>query len=824
VQHAHQKGIIHRDLKPSNVLVSRHDTTAMVKVIDFGVAKALAQQLTDKTCFTGVAQMIGTPLYMSPEQAGMSDLDIDTRSDIYALGVLLYELLTGATPFDRERFKQAPYDEICRIIRDEEPPRPSTRLAQSTETLASISAQRHMEPAKLTRLVRGELDWIVMKALEKDRNHRYESASAFAADVQRYLHDEPVLACPPSAAYRVRKFIRRQKRSLAAAAVLGAALLAAVAGVGWAIRDRGARQAAVEQEANLALKDAARWEEQKKWAEALSAAKRAEGLLAGGGSDDLLERIRELRRDVEMVLSLETAQLQGLDGPGFSSDLMDAAYLKAFRDYGIDVEALPADRAAELIHDRPIRLELSGALDLWAMCRPSRMPLLLSIVRAADPDEWRNRVRDALPRLDRHEPGALTGLASPDQVQTLPPQDLCFIGCVLARGGRLDDAIALLRDAQQRHPDDFWINWSLAGMLERKPSARDDLVRYYSAALALRPSSGVCMHCLGKALLNSGRPDEAMPYFRKVLELEPSLQAAHMGLGDALAKVGRLDESIAEYRKVLDLQPRSPQAERKLGFALWRNGRPEEAVAFWKKAFEDCLYYGATPAGANAILGKELAQVGRWSEAADAFERALELDPKIHDYWCNAAALRAAAGDLEGYRRTCRGMVKRFGNTPQPQTAERTARACLLLPDSLDAADSDRVQKLADRAVTGTEKAPFYRFFVLAKGLADYRVGRNDDAVKRLPQFGPKPAGVHWDATGFAVLAMAQHGLGRDDEARASLARAKAILVAMPDPARGQLFGVGWLDWLHARVLCHEAEELLKKESATRNQPSKDRH
>jgi eukaryotic-like serine/threonine-protein kinase len=165
IQHAHQKGIIHRDLKPSNVLVSRHDTTPMVKVIDFGVAKALGQVLTDKTLFTGISQMIGTPLYMSPEQAGMSDLDIDTRSDIYSLGVLLYELLTGTTPIDKGRFTQAAYDEIRRIIREEEPPRPSTRLSDSKETLPSISALRGMEPAKLTRLVRGDLDWIVMKPI-----------------------------------------------------------------------------------------------------------------------------------------------------------------------------------------------------------------------------------------------------------------------------------------------------------------------------------------------------------------------------------------------------------------------------------------------------------------------------------------------------------------------------------------------------------------------------------------------------------------------------------------------------------------------------------
>jgi WD40 repeat protein/serine/threonine protein kinase len=229
VQHAHQKGIIHRDLKPSNVLVTLDDGRPLVKVIDFGIAKALGEQLTDKSLFTGFAQMIGTPLYMSPEQAALSNVDVDTRSDIYALGVLLYELLTGTTPFAKERFQETGYDEIRRIIREEEPPKPSTRMSTLGQAASTISANRRSDPRRLSQLFRGELDWIVMKALEKDRNRRYESSSALAADVQRYLGNEPVLACPPSAWYRFRKLARRNRRALVTVSAL---TLAALVGVG----------------------------------------------------------------------------------------------------------------------------------------------------------------------------------------------------------------------------------------------------------------------------------------------------------------------------------------------------------------------------------------------------------------------------------------------------------------------------------------------------------------------------------------------------------------------------------------------------------------
>jgi WD40 repeat protein/serine/threonine protein kinase len=232
VQHAHQKGIIHRDLKPSNILVAPYDGKPVVKVIDFGVAKAAGQQLTDRTLVTGFGAIVGTLEYMSPEQAELNNQDIDTRSDIYSLGVLLYELLTGSTPFSHKALDAAGLLDTLRTIREQEPTKPSKKLS-TAERLPTLAANRGTEPAKLTKLIRGELDWIVMKALEKDRSRRYETASAFAADVQRYLRDEPVEACPPSAWYRFRKFARRNQRGLLTAAVVALAVLltAAVSGV-----------------------------------------------------------------------------------------------------------------------------------------------------------------------------------------------------------------------------------------------------------------------------------------------------------------------------------------------------------------------------------------------------------------------------------------------------------------------------------------------------------------------------------------------------------------------------------------------------------------
>jgi tetratricopeptide (TPR) repeat protein len=668
IQHAHQKGIIHRDIKPTNILVAEYDQQPLPKVIDFGVAKAISQPLTKQTMFTGLGQIVGTLEYMSPEQAELASQDIDTRTDIYALGVLLYELLTGSTPFDKQRLRSVGWEEILRIIHEEEPPKPSTRLENShqvtrnepgsvtptkcvgapvTTTLASIAAVRGTEPARLTKLVRGELDWIVMKALEKDRARRYQTASALAADLQNYLNDEPVVACPPSAAYRFAKFARRNNGRLSAASVLAVSLLVAVSGIGWAVRDRSARQAEEKRERSerqarvithleLILADVDRLMKGQKWDEALAFARRAEAALTGGDVDGTTRiKIANRLKDLEFVARLEQIRMScasTVDGEfNYSGSLRN--YRQAFQEFGIDLEAegVPEEVIRRLTAGDGIGVPVAAALDDWvAMHRyplglenPGWQPLV-NLACQLDPDPVRDWLRGTWAQSVTPELQAeLQKLAESDDLGRQPPVTLLVLAQSLARANLADLQERILRHAQGQYPSDFWVNFVLGYRLD-DAKLFDEASKCFSMALAVKPTSAAAHNNVGYSLSKVKKDDEAIVCYRKAIQLDPTFVRAHTNLGVALDNQGKLDEAIACHSRAIELDPTYAQAHNNLGVALKAQGKLDEAIVCYHKAIE----LDPKLAEAHNNLGVVLHRQKKLDEALASYRKAIELHPK----------------------------------------------------------------------------------------------------------------------------------------------------------------------------------------------------
>jgi tetratricopeptide (TPR) repeat protein len=651
VQHAHQKGVIHRDLKPSNVLVTVHDTVPVVKVIDFGVAKALGQELTDKTLFTGFAQMVGTPLYMSPEQAGQSGVDVDTRSDIYSLGVLLYELLTGTTPFDKARLKELGYDELRRIVREEEPPKPSTRISTLGKAATTVSAQRKSDPKRLSKLFRGELDWIVMKCLEKDRNRRYETASTLAADVQHYLRDEPVLACPPSAAYRLRKFVRRYKTRLTTTGVIVLALLGVAGTLGWSLwreqeatREQALRDAALDASVKNTLDEAETFARDAKIAEFSAAIGRAEKLLKAAGREGFPVRLLELKNELAVAQDLEDIDSNPKTEEFLWGHEADAAYVKAFAKAGIDVTASPAE-AAERIRARTIRRELVRALDRWAFMRHRSethgggtktrpdWKQLLGIAAAADvdPDGLRNQVREALKQVDNRK--TLQSLAATADVRRLPVESLVLLANALYESGGKDEAMGLSRRAVLVHPGNWWLThhlgyWSLIA----QPPQYDEAIRYSTACMAVRPRNPHTLINMGKAQREKKALPEALATFSHLLELHPTEATAWKLRGLLYLQLGQDEKALADFAKAIELDPNYWQAWHHRGEAYLKAGQTDKGLAAFSKAIELKPEYAGLLNARGLVYWRPL---GQYEKALADFSRVIELDPKGWVGWYN---------------------------------------------------------------------------------------------------------------------------------------------------------------------------------------------
>jgi len=735
IQHAHQKGVIHRDIKPSNVLVTSHDGKPVAKVIDFGVAKAIHQPLTERTIYTNFAQMIGTPLYMSPEQAEMSGLDIDTRSDIYSLGVLLYELLTGSTPLAKKRVAAAAYDEIRRLIREEEPPKPSTRLSTS-DSLASIAAQRHTEPKKLPNLVRGDLDWITMKALEKDRTRRYETANGLARDIQRYLTDEVVEARPPSTTYRLRKFARKNRAALSTAVTLVLLLVGGItASTILAVRAHRAEAAA---------RDAQQAE-----AERAEGERRANAELAARNAELVGEQAKvQVRFDMAMkaiaLLHTGVSEDMLLKNPEFQE--LRTKLLKAAADFYTDLEKLLVGqtdaRSRKALAAAYFQLgELTDKLGDWkeAVAVHSKALALRRELAAAKGADVETRL-DVARSLDK-------------LVRVLGPSGDVRVRAVV------EEQWHLVKRLEAEHPTEA----------VRMVLAKSHRTFGLGAFMTGRPVEALTEHRKALAIFQSLA--DANP---TVTELQSNLAESHCSIGNDLAAMGKQEEALVScrkavtiYQKLAEANPAAIALQSDLAESHFSYGR---ALSLTEKFQEALTEYGKT----LDIL----------RELTDANPAVTLLQERAALTYLAVAGHQAWLGQEQEWAATCDRALNLAQHTKNPTVAERVAKSCSLRP-SHDQRRQAVALLLAQRAVKLGKGHLFFPFFQMALGMAEYRSGHfaeADAALSAAMETG-KHMGLIPGTSGF-YRALSLFRLGKQEQARQLATQAAAKMKALPKDAK----------------------------------------